>query len=569
MLSFDITDRNIRIIKGTENKNKIRITSAATLNIEEDIIVNGYVKDIPRLATIINQRLKQNRMSDKEAIVSISSNMTIFKELSVSRAAKDQEFTKLVKAEMQQTVGIDDTYSISYTIVENSSGAAKGNDKMPGGGDEDKVTVLATACPLEVIDSYRRVFQMLSISLKSVMIGCNCITKVLLSDEKNRSKMPLLAVQIDNNFISVNIYANNQLAFSRFASIDPADYNNSADYVYEAVNENIFRMLQFHKSRNMNDPIRNVILYGDTKDYIRIAKDLEQMDINTSVISIPKNISGYQNLEISLYANAIGAMFSRNKAIEKVNLLDFGSGNGVSVISNKVKSDDTFNVIFAATFILTIAVMGSITFFMWKADKKIVNNIKMMEDFNNSPATIESLAIRDKRLQLQDQVKQYQKTAMLASDALKTQPYIESEVYKKIEDTIKETITQVNVPGMVLDGDNPTFDFNLFAYEDGIIKITYATLAGTKPAPDFPAALVENLQKTDYFESVENAGYVVSPKGSLKNSQPAEVEQGLRTLNADIILQVKSPANAANLESYGSLKEEGAEADGQTAQGEE
>jgi len=110
MLSFDITDRNIRIIRGAENKNKISISSAATLNIDEDIIVNGHVKDVPRLATIMNQKIKQNRMMDKEAIVSISSNMTIFKELNVRRMQKEAEFTKLIKSEMQAKVGIDDSY---------------------------------------------------------------------------------------------------------------------------------------------------------------------------------------------------------------------------------------------------------------------------------------------------------------------------------------------------------------------------------------------------------------------------------------------------------------------------
>ena len=49
MLSFDITDRNIRIIKGTESNGRIRINSAATLNLEEEIIVNGHVRDVPRL----------------------------------------------------------------------------------------------------------------------------------------------------------------------------------------------------------------------------------------------------------------------------------------------------------------------------------------------------------------------------------------------------------------------------------------------------------------------------------------------------------------------------------------
>ena len=54
MLSFDITDRNIRIIKGAESGGKIKISKAATLNLEEEVIINGHVKDIPRVATLIN-----------------------------------------------------------------------------------------------------------------------------------------------------------------------------------------------------------------------------------------------------------------------------------------------------------------------------------------------------------------------------------------------------------------------------------------------------------------------------------------------------------------------------------
>ena len=46
------------------------------------------------------------------------------------------------------------------------------------------------------------------------------------------------------------------------------------------------------------------------------------MDINTTVISVPKNVKGYQNLDFALYANAIGAMFPRNKATEKITLLE-------------------------------------------------------------------------------------------------------------------------------------------------------------------------------------------------------------------------------------------------------
>lgn len=528
MLSFDITDRNIRIIKGVENKNRISISSAATLNIDEDIIVNGHVKDVPRLATIMNQKIKQNRMMDKDAIISISSNMTIFKELSIRKAAKEQEFTKMVKAEMQSKVGIDDTYAISYSVV----------------GSEDQegmMTVLATACPVEVIDSYKRVFSMLGISLRSVIIGCNCITKVLLSDERNRSKMPLLAVQIDNNFISLNIYENNQLSFSRFASIDPSDYDNSADYVYEAVNENIFRMLQFHKSRNANEPIRNVILYGDTKEYIRITRDLEQMEINTSVIAVPKNVKGYQNLEFSLYANAIGAMFSRNKATEKINLLEFGGAS--AAISDKVKSDSSFSLIFAACFLASIVIMGGITAVLAIKDSGLKKDINEMVAFNESDTTKAQLLKREERLKLQTQVKEYQRTAQLAADALKTQPYIESEVYKTVEEAVLKTVDAAQIQGLVYDPEFLRPDVNYiidkFDYENGKVTFTYNCPCGKEPAPQINSMLIDNLLQTDYFYQIGSEGYMIS-KEEVKIGGVAVQGESERKITATITMKVKS-----------------------------
>ena len=493
-------------------------------------------------------------MSDKEAIVSISSNLTIFKELSVRRMAKEQEFTKAVKAEMQARVGIDDTYAISYSIVEGSS------------NDADMVTVLATACPAEVIDSYKRVFSMLGISLRSVIIGCNCITKFLLSDDKNRSKMPLLAVQIDNNFISLNIYENSQLSFSRFASIDPADYDNSADYVYEAVNENIFRMLQFHKSKGTGESIRNVILYGDTKEYVRISRDLEQMDINTSVITVPKNVKGYQNLEVPLYANAIGAMFSRNKATEKINLLEFG-GTG-AVISDRVKSDSSFTVIFAASFLASIIIMGGITLGFWAKDKGLQKEITEMNDYLNSPATAADLAKREARLELQTQVKEYQRMAQLANDALRSRPYIESEVYKTVEKVVQETIEQYKDFDIKFDPENSkdgnNFNINTFNYEEGVVTFEFTAPCGNEPAPKFPALFVENLEKEDYFYDVAFNGYSVDNKAKVEQyatnpdgtATRLEDKEG-RWISVPIIMQVKSPVkDYKDYISYGAVDAE-------------
>ncbi|MDR1674809.1 MAG: pilus assembly protein PilM, partial [Oscillospiraceae bacterium] len=117
MLSFDITDRNIRVVRGVDSGSKVRVISGATLNLEEEVIVNGYVRDVPRLATLINDVLTANRMVDKDVMVCISSNITIFKELKVHKASKEAEFQKMVKAEMYSAMNIDDSYGIAYVVA--------------------------------------------------------------------------------------------------------------------------------------------------------------------------------------------------------------------------------------------------------------------------------------------------------------------------------------------------------------------------------------------------------------------------------------------------------------------
>ena len=43
MLSFDITDKNIRVVKGVESNGKIKISSAATLNVRFDLLQPHYL----------------------------------------------------------------------------------------------------------------------------------------------------------------------------------------------------------------------------------------------------------------------------------------------------------------------------------------------------------------------------------------------------------------------------------------------------------------------------------------------------------------------------------------------
>lgn len=523
MLSFDITDRKIRIIKGTESSGKIKISAAAEIELEEAVIVNGRVNDINRVAVMINQVLKRNNMPDKEAIIAISSNQTVFKELQIPPNPKESEFMKEIRTQLKVQINVDESYSVAYVIV---------GEPEEGENGEKLQKVLVTACPGEVVECYRSIFRMLGITLKTVMIGCNAITKVLLADAKIKSKMPLLAVQIDKGFISLNLYEDNQLSFSRFASIDPDDYENPDDYVFEAVNENIFRMLQFARSRG-TDNISNVVFYGDVNAsqglYNRLIDEMSNNEISVSQLNVPPQIHGYQNLEFALYANAIGAMFKRNKLTEHINLLELESAGAAA---GKVKADNNFIAVAIASLAVTVVAVGGVWAGLGIWDKSIKDDTAKLQADIDSPETAAKLAQYDMLLEKRDVVNNTKTLIQNTSDAYKTQPVVTEDYYLAIEDGLAAVQADLAgaadaeapegaAPGTALETPVPAS----INYSNGVFDVPVSVVVTDPYSQQYPAALVQYYydEYADLFSLVTYSGYSVSEEAGEEGEEPHKV----------------------------------------------
>ena len=468
MLSFDITDRHIRIIRGTENHGKIKVSDAHTIDVAEGLIVNGHIKDIPKMATLINNELKNKRMADKEAVISISSNLIIFKELHIPKAKGTQLLT-MVQNQMQHTMGIAEDYSISYTIA--------------GEVEEEGVQalkVLATACPFEVVDCFRKVFSMLGIALRSVVVSCNSISRIILNDAKSKAKMPMLLVQIDPNFISLNLYENNQLTFSRFASIDPEDYDNPDDYVYEAVIENIQRMIAFQKSRNSNHPLQNVVLYGDTSGYIRLTNFIEQMDVSTSLLGVPNNIGGYENFEFQSYANAIGAMLRSNKDTERINLIEVDAATG------RTSAGASFAMAVLGSIAVSAAIVGAVVFYGHIMENNYIKETAEIQEYLDSPETAAKIAAVDTAQSKLDRVNSVKNAIDVACTNFESRPVFTTQVI----DDIEANFTGTSVKWKTL------------KFGDGAMEVIC-----TATKNDDPAIVIGNFFEQDIFDNVTYTGY--------------------------------------------------------------
>lgn len=472
MLSFDITDRSIKIIRGNPAGGKIKILGSYILDVPEGMIINGKVEDLQGLSKLITDTLKINDMVDKEGIVSFSSSSIIFKELIVPKAKGDQ-LIAIVQNEMQASIGVDGNYSISFTIVGDA-----------GEEHPNSLKVLATACPFEVADSYRKLFTRMPVTLRAVNISCNCITRVVLLDKRAEEKMPMLVCQIDKNFLSMNLYEHGQLSFSRFVNLAPEDYasEDDTDYIIEALQDNIFRMNQFCKVRGGED-IKNVVFYGDVFDFIKLTDSLESMDVKTSILPVPAQITGFENFEFTVFANAIGAMFKR-KENERINLLEIDAKTG--------RSSGALNGFFISAGLAAIACIAVVAGAVFLLDMQVTSQEEKTADVETEIATYNAqIAQNNKLKKILAKIETYNAAATNATSAWLTYPSIKQEVWDTILDCAEAERPNDQI-----------CTIKDFDYTAGKISLSLET-----DDQDEPRQFIQNLKDTDYFADVTYNGY--------------------------------------------------------------
>jgi type IV pilus assembly protein PilM len=486
MLSFDISDRQINIVKGDNTANKIRIDNSTSVQVPEDMIVNGEVLQLSGLSDLLLTQLRSEQMMDKDAIVTFSSSSIVFKELIVPKA-KGAEFLQMVQNHMSQEMGISNEYSISYTVV------GEAGEDSPGA-----VKVLATACPSSIVEGFRKLFAVMNINLRSVNIGCNSIARIVLADKSNAEKMPLLVCQLDNNFLGLTLFENGQMAFARYVPISPDEYD-ADDYVLEALNENIFKMEQFNRARG-GSGLANVILYGFIEDYMKIVDALEGLDIKASVLGTPTQITGYENFEFTVFANAIGALYRRNKQTERINLLEVDRSSGKDASSGIGSMLTTAGILAAASAILIAAVTGFISL---RANSIDEQTAKVEEDIAKLQAQVKANEVLHNRLEIINRYKNYVQTVQLDLD---TKPQLIQAKFDKIKE--------------VMEANGATYSEIAFDLDTGAYTISPITVDKKE---DYEK-LIDDLKALDFVADITYSGYRVQTPRDLKPGEEVKEE---------------------------------------------
>lgn len=226
-------------------------------------------------------------IKEKDTIVSISSSSILYKELMLPKPRKLSN-TAAIEAMIGSNMGISGDYNISYTIV----GETVDENKNP------LIKVLATACPQRLVDGYVKLFTHMGLSLKAVNISNNAISRLIQNTPKMSAYMPLLLVQIDKEFLNINLYEDNVLSFSRYFKIDPLIIINAEDYVNQAIYDNLFRMFQFFQSRKDMKPIKEMMFYGEIDDFIALTTPYRASMFQCHILSAPTTIASRADFEV-------------------------------------------------------------------------------------------------------------------------------------------------------------------------------------------------------------------------------------------------------------------------------
>ena len=339
MLSIDITDKQVKLVRGTLSGNKIRVLEVETRDLTLGSVSNGYITDIPMVAGEITDIIATKNIKEKEAIVCINSGSILYKEMAIPKPKKLSN-TAAIEAMIGSNMGISNEYNISYTIV----GETKDENQNP------LIKVLATACPQRMVDGYIRLFTQLGLNLKQINISNNCISRLILNTPKLESAMPLMLVQVDNDFVNINLYEGGQVTLNRYTRIDPYDYGNDDDYVNQAVYNEVFRTTQFLSQRRDARPLKEIMFYGQVRDFIALSNAVQSFNVPCHILSTPTTIASRADYEFTKFANAIGALYKVDKELEHINLLD-------TTAAKESKGLNTFFIGMAAAAILSVGAL--------------------------------------------------------------------------------------------------------------------------------------------------------------------------------------------------------------------
>ncbi|NFN94146.1 pilus assembly protein PilM [Clostridium botulinum] len=340
VVAFDIGSTNIKIAEGTYYKGILSIEKLIDIPTPTEAIIDGNIEKKELLVLILQKALNENGINAKEGICTNNSSLIINREILIPDV-KEEELDTVVRYEIQQYLPINlDDYVLQMTkIGEEFSDEGK------------KLEIRAIAYPEKMAKGYYDLLMALNLKPFALDVNYNALNKLLnhievINNHKLNIEESLVFIDMGATSLDVNIYNNGVLKFTRIIKaggkyLDEILYENmnipieetekfkSQDIdlkeeelefqnqiIIDTLDEwvdKIEKIIQFYKSKNFDDDINKIFIYGRTsriknlEQYITSKIGIETIKIrnipeiiNDSNIEVDENIDNFINVVGSL-----------------------------------------------------------------------------------------------------------------------------------------------------------------------------------------------------------------------------------------------------------------------------
>lgn len=479
MLSLDFTDRNVKMVRGSLAGSKIRVIQVETLELPAGLIENGFIVDIPMLASEILEFLQTKDIREKEIIAEIGSGLILNKELVLPKPKKMTN-SYVIETMIQSNMNISTDYNISFTIV--------GEDKDEN--DNDMIRVMATAVPQRLADGYIRLFSHLGLTLRSLYVSANCISRLVENSQKLMTLMPLMMVHVEQDFININLYDEGRLLLSRRVTVDVEETSRDSDALVQMVYDNVFRMVQFMSGRQDGKPLKEITFYGKIPDFILLNNAMSSFNTSTHILSAPGNVVSFCEFDFAEYANSISAFFKTKREYDRVDLLKSSAAK-----EKKKKGGGASAAVLVLCLLGSLAIAGGAYFYLNYINGEIKAQTAMVRAEIDDPLLQERVQALNSKIQKLYDISLYSDNIEIAKYLFDFQPVMTTDVLDKLQEVMPE--------GMHIQG-----GVNYSGYN---ISLTLVCDDDNKPSE-----YVRNLIEQGYFENISYGGYSGSGEGSNK-----------------------------------------------------
>lgn len=344
VLSIDFGSSEINIVEGQSVKGIVNISEFSSIQVSSDLYEDGKVLDNDKLSETIIEGIKQHKISkDLQSNALINSSLIITREVTIPMVS-EAEIESIIEFQLSEFLPINpDDYVVNHLVIGTIMETV------------EKLRILLVAIPKGIVLSHLSLMKECDLKPKVLDFHPNAISKLLnfsntLNGNYSLTGRTIACVDLGHMSTAVSIVRDGNIEVTRTFDIGANNiykslselFNLSLDQAQEKVqniedisikNEefddyhrilnltrsslesligNVESVIRYYTSRDQKNRVDLILLYGGLSNLNGISEMFSSyLQLETTKLGTLDKVKF--NGDLSLYANAIGGLLSREE----------------------------------------------------------------------------------------------------------------------------------------------------------------------------------------------------------------------------------------------------------------